>query len=111
MIFVDVFATAEAFNAVRATIAEQVAGVLKSTPASISVRRIVSEPAPTDVEIWVELSSDDQLVRHGRAIAEQVAASVRSLTQADVWVMYKVVPLSHAFLNGVPRARGRAAFD
>jgi hypothetical protein len=29
----------------------------------------------------------------------------------DVWVMYRVVPLSHAFLNGEPRGRGTPTFD
>jgi hypothetical protein len=111
MIFVDVYATSDVFSAVRRTIAEQVAGALKSSPENIFVRRILSEPDPTDVEIWVELSTEDQLVRNGRPIAEHVAESVKAITGTDVWVMFNVVPLSHAFLNGVPRARGRAAFN
>jgi len=28
-----------------------------------------------------------------------------------VWVMYRVVPLNHAFLNGDARGRGTATFE
>jgi len=76
------------------------------------VRRIVTEDARDDVELWIELSTDEQLYRLGRDIAQRVSAALRPDGQGpDVWVMYRVVPLSHAFLNGQVRGRSTPTFD
>lgn len=111
MIFVDFLGSSASFQALREGVAEEIAAALRSSRSSIVVRRIVVDPEPTEVELWVELSSDEQFVRYGRTIAERVAERIRSDASTDVWVMFRIVPLSHAFLNGQPRARGRATLD
>jgi hypothetical protein len=76
------------------------------------VRRIVTEDTGDDVELWVELSTDEQLYRLGRPIAQRVSSALRpDGAGPDVWVMFRVVPLSNAFLNGVGRGRGTPTFD
>ena len=69
---------------------------------------MVTEGDAPQIELWVELSSEEQLVRLGRDLAERLSAVVRQTSDVDVWVMFRIVPLSRAFLNGVPRGRARA---
>jgi len=111
MIFVDFLGSKSAFESLQEGVAEEIAAALRSSRSSVVVRRIVVDPEPTEIELWVELSSDEQFVRYGRTIAERVAERIRSDGSSDVWVMFRIVPLSHAFLNGQPRARGRATLD
>ena len=109
MIFVEFFGPEETFGAVREPIGEALGRLLQVRPESVVVRRVVTEGGPDEAELWVELSSEEQVFRRGRDIAQALTAVVRERTRADVWVMFRVVPLSHAFRNGQPRARGRAA--
>ena len=65
-----------------------------------------------EIELWIELSTDEQLYRLGRQLAQAISASLRpERSGPNVWVMYRVVPLSHAFLNGEARSRGTATLD
>src|SRR5215212_9727787 len=111
MIFVDFLGSSGDFESLKDSVAEEIAAALRSSRSSVVVRRFVIDPAPSEIELWVELSSDEQFVRYGRNIAERVAERIRAESASDVWVMFRIVPLSHAFLNGQPRARGRATLD
>ncbi|SRR6266508_1878944 len=111
MIFIDFIGPRAAFDAAEKSISQAAAAVLRTAVASVVVRRVVIEPESADVEIWVELSSEEQLVRHGRTLAARISDAVREATSANVWVMFKIVPLSHAFLNGEPRGRGLPSFE
>jgi hypothetical protein len=78
----------------------------------VVVRRVVTEADADAVELWIELSTDEQLYRLGRQLAQRISTGVRQHESSpDVWVMYRVVPLSHAFLNGEARGRGTASLD
>ena len=108
VIFVELVGSQEAFGAIETPVRDALGRVLQVRPESIMVRRVVTEGGPAGAELWVELSSEEQVFRRGRDIATALTATVRERIDADVWVMFRVVPLSHAFLNGQPRARGRA---
>ena len=76
------------------------------------MRRIVTQDDRDEVELWIELSTDEQLYRLGRVIAQRISAGLRpDGIGPDVWVMYRVVPLNHAFLNGDARGRGTATLE
>ena len=77
-----------------------------------AMRRLATDDDGHDIELWIELSTDEQLYRFGRSIAQRISAGLRpDENDPKVWVMYRVVPLSHAFLNGEPRGRGTATFE
>ena len=80
---------------------------LMSPPRSpiTSLRRIPVETDYPGIEIWIELSSEEQLYRYGRRLAADVSAAIRAVREVDVWVLFRVVPLERAFLNGAPRRR------
>ncbi len=112
MIFVDYLGPAARFKQVRAAVAAEVGAALRTPPEQVVVRRLVTEDDRDAVELWVELSSDEQLYRLGRDLARRVSDAVRKDGGADqVWVMFRVVPLSNAFLNGEPRGRGIPTFE
>lgn len=115
MIFVDYLGPAARFEQVSAVVAREVAAVFRVPVAQVFVRRVVTEGGRDDLELWVELSTDEQLYRLGRQLAQRLTAALKGDSggghTADVWVMYRVVPLSHAFLNGEPRGRGTPGFD
>lgn len=112
MIFVDYLGAAVHFARVRGVVREQLAKAMRVPPDQVRVRRLVTDDDGEDVELWVELSSDEQLYRLGRTIARGVADGVQATGgPRDVWVMFRVVPLSNAFLNGEPRARGTHSFE
>jgi hypothetical protein len=112
MIFVDYLGPAERLPRVREVVGREVGAAMRVPPEQVSVRRIVTEDPGDEIELWIELSTDEQLYRLGRPIAQRVTAGLRPNGDGpDVWVMYRVVPLSHAFLNGVGRARGTPTFD
>ena len=108
MIFVDFLGKADLFASVREPLRAELSRLLRVRPDSVVVRRIVTEGGTDETELWVELSSEEQVFRRGAEVADALAGLVREHAQTDVWVMFRVVPLSHAFLNGRPRARGRA---
>jgi hypothetical protein len=112
VIFVDYLGPAEQLEPVREVVTREVGAAMRVPPEQVVVRRVVTEDAGRAIELWVELSSDEQLYRLGQRIARQVSDGLRTGGgPEDVWVMYRVVPLSHAFLNGEPRGRGIPTFD
>ena len=50
---------------------------MRMPPDQIAVRRIVTEGDGDDVELWIELSTDEQLYRSGRQIAQRISAGLR----------------------------------
>ncbi len=112
MIFVDYLGPAGRFSRVRQVAAAEVAAAFRMPESQVVVRRILAEDARDAVELWIELSSEEQLYRLGRQVAQRVAEALRAGDGPDeVWVMYRIVPLSHAFLNGEPRGRGIPTFE
>ena len=107
MILVDFYGAPETFADARDPVRLELSRLLRVRPESVVVRRIAVEGGPDEIELWVELSSEEQVYRRGREIAAALSNVVRAASSADVWVMFRIVPLSHAFLNGLPRARGR----
>ena len=108
MIFVDYLGPGERFPSVREVVRREVGASMRVPPEQVAVRRIVTEAdGDHDVELWVELSTDEQLYRLGRQMAGRISAGLRPEGDGpNVWVMFRVVPLSHAFLTGQPRGRG-----
>jgi hypothetical protein len=112
VIFVDYLGPAEQLEQVREVVVREVGAAMRVPPEQVVVRRLVTEDDSRSIELWVELSSDEQLYRLGQRIARQVSDTLRAANgPAEIWVMYRVVPLSHAFLNGEPRGRGTPTFD
>ena len=112
MIFIDYLGATARLADVRTVVKREVSAVLRVNPDQVTVRRIVTEDDTDEVELWVELSTDEQLYRAARDLAQRISAGLRPDGMGpNVWVMYRVVPLSHAFLNGEPRGRGTATFD
>jgi hypothetical protein len=111
MIFIDYLGPSTDFQEIQSQIAAEVGLVMRAQTSNIVIRRILTDPEPEEIEIWIELSSDEQLFRHGRTLAQGISTRLRAHTEANVWVMFRIVPLSQAFLNGRPRARGHATFD
>jgi hypothetical protein len=112
MIFVDYLGRPERLGEVREVVLREVGAVLRVAPSQVVVRRVTTDDAGDEVELWVELSSDEQLYRVGRQLAGRISNSLRpDGTGPNVWVMYRVVPLSHAFLNGEARGRGTGTLE
>ena len=112
MIFVDYFGTTARLASVRQVVTREVAASLRVGPEQVSVRRIVTEDDRDEIELWIELSSDEQLYRLGQPLAQRISAALRQdPSSPHVWVMYRVVPLSHAFLDGEGRGRGTPALE
>lgn len=112
MIFVDYLGAAARLGQVREVVTREVAGALRVANDQVSVRRIATDDDRDEIELWVELSSDEQLYRLGRQLAQQISAALRPDGRGpDVWVMYRVVPLSTAFLNGAARGRGTGTLE
>jgi hypothetical protein len=109
VIFVDYLGPAGQLEQVREVVTREVASAMRVPPGQVVVRRLVTEDDNPAIELWIELSSDEQLYRLGQRIARQISEGLVGLD--NVWVMYRVVPLSHAFLNGEPRGRGTPTFD
>ena len=108
MYFLDYYGPSDLYREVREVLQRELAAAFRAAPDAACVRRILTEDQRPEVELWVELSSEEQLIRFGRDIAARLSAVIREAAPLDVWVMFRVVPLSHAFLNGVPRGRTRA---
>ena len=112
MIFVDYLGTPERLPEVRDAVRREVASALRVSPDQVAVRRISTDSDSNEVELWIELSTDEQLYRLGRQLAQRICLALRPEgTGPNVWVMYRVVPLTHAFLNGEARGRGTGALD
>jgi hypothetical protein len=112
MIFVDYLGPAERLPRVTEVVRREVAAAMRVRPELVAVRRIVTDDSRDEVELWIELSTDEQLYRLGRQIAQRISAGLRPDDAGPpVWVMYRVVPLSYAFLNGEARGRGTTSLD
>jgi hypothetical protein len=112
MIFVDYLGPAQRLPQVAEVVKREVSARMRVPSEQVAVRRIMTDDERDEVELWIELSTDEQLYRHGRYIAQRISAGLRADDAAPaVWVMYRVVPLNHAFLNGEPRGRGTATLD
>jgi hypothetical protein len=111
MLFVDYVGAADLYAEVRAAVQARVAAVFRAPAANVVVRRLAIETDYPGVEVWIEVSSDEQLYRYGRQLAREVSDAIRAVRTVDVWVMFRVVPLDHAFLNGAPRRRGAASLE
>jgi hypothetical protein len=111
MLFVDFYGDRAVFTATCDAIQARVAAVFRAPPADVILRRIVTEGTYSGVEVWIELSSDEQLYRYGRRLAEDVSEAVRATQPVDVWVLIRILPLAHAFLNGAPRRRDATPLD
>ena len=112
MIFVDYLGSAERLAQVSEVVRREVAAALRLPPEQVAVRRVLTDDERDEVELWIELSTDEQLYRLGRQLARRISAGLRpDGAGPNVWVMYRVVPLSHAFLNGDARGRGTAGLE
>src|SRR5438034_3832606 len=112
MIFVDYFGAASRLGQVREVVTREVAAALRVASDQVAVRRLATDDDRDEIELWVELSTDEQLYRLGRQLAQRISAGLRPDGRGpQVWVMYRVVPLSNAFLNGEARGRGTATFE
>jgi len=112
MIFVDYLGSADRLAQVREVVKREVAASLRVPAQQVAVRRVVTEDGGDEIELWIELSTDEQLYRLGRQLAQRISAGLRPEGSGpNVWLMYRVVPLSHAFLNGDPRGRGTASLE
>jgi hypothetical protein len=106
VIFAEFYGPAGLFTDCIAALEERIAAVLRARPEDVIIRRVEAESDYPGTEIWVELSSQEQLARHGQDLARQLTAILRGKVESDVWVLFRIVPLDRVFLNGEPRARG-----
>jgi hypothetical protein len=111
MYVLDFYGPADVYDRVRDAIEGDLAAVYRAPADLARARRIVVEQRQPEVELWVEVSSEEQVVRFGPEIARRLTDSVRAACDLDVWVLFRIVPLSHAFLNGAARARARLGPD
>src|SRR5215813_9012450 len=100
MIFVDYLGPAERLPKVSDVVCREVGAAMRMPPHQVAVRRVVTDDQRDEVELWIELSTDEQLYRLGRQIAQHISNGLRpGGAGPNVWVMFRVVPLDHAFLN------------
>jgi hypothetical protein len=112
MIFVDYLGSGSRQAQVSEVVKREVGAALRVPPAQVALRRMLTEDERDEVELWIELSTDEQLYRLGRQLAQRISAGLRPDGDGpNVWVMYRVVPLSHAFLNGEARGRGTTSLE
>ncbi|MGI9146712.1 MAG: hypothetical protein ACR2IK_09235 [Chloroflexota bacterium] len=112
MIFVDYLGPAARLTQVQTIVAREVGAAMRVSAEQVAVRRIVTDDNRDEIEVWIELSTDEQLYRLGRVIAQRISLALRPDHDGPaVWVMYRVVPLNHAFLNGEARGRGTATLE
>jgi hypothetical protein len=108
MYYVDYLGPPDLFEQLREPLRRDLAAVVRTDPAGVRIRRLASDPPYSEIELWVELSTEEQLIRLSRDIASRLSATARAASDLDVWVMFRIVPLSQAFLNGSPRGRARS---
>lgn len=111
MIFADFYGTPSLFGKSQEQLQERIAAVFRARAEDVVVRRIEVDSDYPGAEIWIELSSDEQLARYGRELAREATAVIREHAESDVWVLFRVVPLSHVYMNGEPRRRGGGTLD
>jgi hypothetical protein len=112
MLFVDYLGPSDQLAQVSEVVQREVSAAMRMRPDQVNVRRIVTEDDRGEIELWIELSTDEQLYRLGRQMAQRISAALRPDGAGPaVWVMYRIVPLNCAFLNGEARGRGTATFE
>ncbi len=111
MIFAEFYGSSSLFADSLSAIEARIAAVLRARAEDVVVRRVEVESDYPGAEIWIELSSEEQLVRHGQELARQVSAVIRANSDIDVWVLFRIVPLDRVYLNGEPRRRGFPGLD
>jgi hypothetical protein len=112
VIYVDYYGAASRLGQVREVVGREVSAALRVGPDQVAVRRLATDDIRDEIELWIELSTDEQLYRLGRQLAQRISEGLREdASGPNVWVMYRVVPLNHAFLNGEARGRGTATLD
>ena len=74
---VDYLGAPERLAQVRAVVTREVAAALRVAAAQVTVRRMPTEDERDEVELWVELSTDEQLYRLGRQLAQRISAGLR----------------------------------
>jgi len=111
VIFAEFYGSPSLFADTLATLETRIAAVLNARPEDVVIRRVEAESDYPGAEVWIELSSEEQLVRHGRELAQQISTAVRAHGEGDVWVLFRIVPLDRVFLNGEPRRRGFSGSD
>ena len=111
MIFADFFGPTALYAEARPALEGSIAQALKARPEDVVVRRVQVESQYSGAEVWVELSSEEQIARHGRDLARDITEALRPHHAGDVWVLFRIVPLAHVYLNGEPRRRGAATLD
>ena len=111
MIFAEFYGPSSLFADTLSTIEERIAAVMHARREDVVVRRIEAESDYSGTEIWIELSSEEQLARHAAELSQQVTAAVRLKIDTDVWVLFRIVPLNYVYLNGQPRRRGLAGLE
>jgi hypothetical protein len=109
VIFAEFYGPITLFAETVSHLETRIAAVLHARKDDVVIRRVETESDYSGVEVWLELSSEEQLARHGRDLARELSAVVRAHAQVDVWVLFRIVPLDRVFLNGEPRARGTTA--
>ena len=77
MIFVDYLGPEARLGEVREVVTRRVAAAMRVPPEQVVVRRILTDATTDDVELWIELSSDEQLYRLGPRIAQEVSEALR----------------------------------
>ena len=108
MIFAEFYGPASVYADARLALETRIAQALNARPEDVVVRRIEADSPYAGAEVWVELSSEEQIARHGRSLAQQVTEALRAYHDGDTWVLFRIVPLAHVYLNGEPRRRGAA---
>jgi len=111
VIFAEFYGPPSTFAETLSTMEERIAQVMHARQEDVVIRRLEAESDYAGAEIWIELSSEEQLARHGPELARQVTNAIRSKVDEDVWVLFRVVPLERVYLNGVPRRRGISSFE
>jgi len=106
MIFAEFYGQQSLYADTISQLEQRIAAVFRARPEDVVVRHVAAESDYEGTEIWVELSSEDQLARHGRDLANAITQVLRTKVESDVWVLYRIVPLDRVYLNGVPRRRG-----
>jgi hypothetical protein len=111
VIFAEFYGPSSLFREVRPALAAGIAAVFRTRPEDVVIRGMELDTDHPALEVWIELSSEEQLVRHGSDLARQVTGVVRAHTDRDVWVLFRIVPLERVYLNGEPRRRGAATLE
>src|SRR5207245_7694832 len=77
MIFVDYLGAPSHLSAVREVVKREVAAALRVDTNQVFVRRVVTEGDTDAIELWIELSTDEQLYRLGHTLAQRISAGLR----------------------------------